>query len=171
MTIEELRKIPLSGLMPMGAIIGDICGSKYEGRHSGIKHMPETLIDDDCIFTDDTVMTVACANGISRGLKKINYESFVDNYKYQDIIRSEINDCIKEFALKYPHAGYGRAFKNWLKNGCRKPYGSFGNGSAMRCSFAGWAADSLDEAKILGRLTAEPTHDHPLGRNNIKHDF
>ncbi len=161
MNKEYLHQIPLSGLMPLGAIIGDICGSRYERRN--IKYMPETLIDDYCRFTDDTVMTIACANGIKKGIKKIDRDMLLHDKNMQSIVRKEIAEEIKSFGLKYPNAGYGKSFMNWLNSDGRSPYGSFGNGSAMRCSYAGWNAESLEEARLLGRLTAEPTHDHPLG--------
>lgn len=163
MNINYLNQIPKSGLMPLGAVIGDICGSKYEGRRCGIKHKPKTLIDPDCCFTDDTVMTIACANGIVEGLKLVNRDEFLQDKNQQKIVIDKIADKIYEFALKYPNAGYGSSFKRWAASANRQPYKSFGNGSAMRCSYAGWAAKSLEEAKLLGRLTAEPTHNHPLG--------
>ena len=64
---------------------------------------------------------------------------------------------------KYPDAGYGRKFLCWLREKDPKPYGSCGNGSAMRVSAAGWLFDTLEETREKARLTAEVTHDHPEG--------
>ena len=67
------------------------------------------------------------------------------------------------FGRTYPSIGYGARFFAWLFQEDPKPMGSWGNGSAMRASFAGWMARSLEEAEALGRVTAMPTHDHPEG--------
>jgi ADP-ribosylglycohydrolase len=63
----------------------------------------------------------------------------------------------------YPYAGYGVKFDRWLQEGLREPYGSFGNGSAMRVSSVGWLYNTLDETRRIARLTAEVTHNHPEG--------
>ncbi len=163
MNMNILNKIPKSGLMPLGAVIGDICGSKYEGRRKGIKFKPNTLIDPDCRFTDDTVMTIACANGLMDGIKLVNRDELPYSNNQQKIMINKIVEYIRKFSLKYPDAGYGGGFVKWVIAGGNVPYRSYGNGSAMRCSYAGWLAASVEEAKLLGRLTAEPTHNHPLG--------
>ena len=67
------------------------------------------------------------------------------------------------FGQRYPRAGYGGRFRRWLASADSKPYGSWGNGSAMRASYAGWAAESLAEAEKLGEISAKVTHDHPEG--------
>jgi ADP-ribosylglycohydrolase len=54
-------------------------------------------------------------------------------------------------------------FGKWLIENNPQPYNSFGNGSAMRVSAAGWLATSLEEAMRLARLTSEVTHNHPEG--------
>jgi ADP-ribosylglycohydrolase len=81
----------------------------------------------------------------------------------QDIVEKEIALSVKQFARKYPHAGYGHNFKEWLRSDSLESYGSFGNGSAMRVSFAGWYASSLEEAQLLAHLSARITHSHELG--------
>ncbi len=43
------------------------------------------------------------------------------------------------------------------------PYGSYGNGSAMRVSSAGWLFDTLEETRHMARLTAEGSHNRPEG--------
>ena len=63
----------------------------------------------------------------------------------------------------YPHAGYGGMFRRWLHTENPNPYGSFGNGSAMRVSAAGWLFDTLDKTLEMAKVTAEVTHNHPEG--------
>ena len=43
------------------------------------------------------------------------------------------------------------------------PYGSCGNGSAMRVSSAGWLYESLEDTRKAAALSAKITHDHPEG--------
>ena len=64
---------------------------------------------------------------------------------------------------EYPHAGYGGMFRRWLHAENPNPYGSFGNGSAMRVSAAGWLFDTLDKTLEMAKVTAEVTHNHPEG--------
>ena len=135
-----------------GAILGDIIGSPYEfDRGAKTKDFP--LFDKGAQFTDDTVMTIAVA------------EAFLD-------MTPEMDDTERRFLLVrklrawgngYPHAGYGYRFRQWLRSPHPVPYGSYGNGSAMRVSAAGWLFDDLDTTLAMARLSAEVTHDHPEG--------
>ena len=135
-----------------GAILGDIIGSPYEfDRGSKTKNFP--FFDKGCGFTDDTVMTIA----VAEGLMKIGADAD------DDVIKGAITDTMHKWGAKYPNAGYGSNFGTWLHLKDKKPYNSFGNGSAMRVSAAGWLAETLDEARRLARLTAEVTHNHPEG--------
>ena len=61
------------------------------------------------------------------------------------------------------HAGYGGMFGRWLRAEHPQPYGSFGNGSAMRVAAAGWLFDTLDKTMEMAKVTAEVTHNHPEG--------
>ena len=63
----------------------------------------------------------------------------------------------------YPDVGYGGTFRKWIRSNDPKPYGSFGNGAAMRVSPAGFAAKSLDEAKAMSKAVTKVTHNHPEG--------
>ncbi len=126
----------------IGAIIGDIVGSVYEWDNIKTKSFP--LFRDDCFFTDDTVMTCAVAKAIMNGGKKDNFI-----------------DCMKELGQMYPDAGYGVGFYYWLFSDNRKPYNSYGNGSAMRVSPCAWIKGN--EFKELAELSAEVTHNHPQG--------
>ena len=110
----------------LGAIAGDIIGSIYE--HWPIKTKEFPLFGQGCTFTDDTVLTVAVAKAIH------------ENRPYRD--------TMLELGRTYPHAGYGANFREWLYFTKGQPYGSWGNGSAMRVSPVGWAFDSTEQ--VLG---------------------
>lgn len=129
----------------IGAICGDIIGSSHEFRP--IKTKDFKLFDAYSVFTDDTVMTLAIASWLIKDKDSI------------DVLVSEI----KKFGHKYPNAGYGRMFKDWLNQDNPKAYGSWGNGSAMRVSPVSWAAESLEESQKLAEMSAIVTHNHPEG--------
>ena len=75
---------------------------------------------------------------------------------------------LKTYGRRFPRAGYGGSFRRWLASESSEPYNSWGNGSAMRVSFAGWAARSLEEAEVLAELSAAVTHNHPEGVKGAK---
>lgn len=130
----------------LGAIIGDIVGSTRE-RHN-IKTEDFELVPNGSHFTDDTVMTLAVA------------EWLMSDSRHS---AKTLVECMQRLGRKYPHAGYGGKFRKWLMSDNPQPYGSFGNGSAMRVSPVGLYANSLDEALELARITASVTHNHPEG--------
>jgi ADP-ribosylglycohydrolase len=70
---------------------------------------------------------------------------------------------MKEYYRHYPGAGYGGMFRAWAASPGSGPYGSFGNGSAMRVSPVGFAYGSLEEVLEKARESAAVTHDHPEG--------
>ena len=135
----------------LGAILGDIVGSPYEFDHNNYKHKDFPLLSEKSHFTDDTVMTVAVARGLIAG-KGIPERTF-----------EETKSEMRIWGETYPHAGYGGMFRRWLHAENPKPYGSFGNGSAMRVSAAGWLFDTLDKTLEMAKVTAEVTHNHPEG--------
>ncbi|MCR5358413.1 MAG: ADP-ribosylglycohydrolase family protein [Thermoguttaceae bacterium] len=136
-----------------GAILGDIIGSPYEFDMGGkTKDFP--LFSRESYFTDDTVMTVA----VAEALLDIGKDAADD-----DEIRAALVESLKKWGRKYPDAGYGARFIGWIHLDHPKPYRSFGNGSAMRCSAAGWLYDSLDRTRRMARLTADVSHNHPEG--------
>lgn len=137
----------------LGAIIGDIVGSVYEFNNIKTKDFP--LFRDDCFFTDDTVMTCAVAEAIMNGGER---DGFID--------------AMKKYGRMYPNAGYGGNFGRWLFSDDRKPYNSYGNGSAMRVSPCAWIWDCGFTARTgmypsnaynMTKLSAEVTHNHPEG--------
>lgn len=146
----------------LGAVCGDVAGSIYEGTNIKAKQPRENLIKLKSRFTDDTVMTCAVAEGIMNALMKMPY-NWMEAPEHREIIMDEVKNAMVLYGRKYPWAGYGGGFKKWLKADVQKPYQSYGNGSAMRASYAGWAARTLEEAKELAELSAAVTHDHPEG--------
>lgn len=135
----------------IGAIFGDIVGSVYE--FDNVKTKEFQLFTDKCKFTDDTVMTVAVADALMQFDKVSDLEAFK-----KVLIRT-----MHRYGKKYPRAGYGGHFRMWLRTEETEPYGSYGNGSAMRVSPVAWNANSLDEALALAKASAEVTHNHPEG--------
>ena len=138
----------------LGAIIGDIIGSPYEWHN--IKTKDFELFRHRCRFTDDSVMTIAVAEAL---MEAKHQEVLDDEAKVKKLLVASM----KKWGLKYPEAGYGRSFFNWLISEDSEPYNSWGNGSAMRVSPAGWMADNIINTRKLARWTAEVTHNHPEG--------
>ena len=135
----------------IGAILGDMIGAPYEfDRGNKTKDFP--LFSRGSQFTDDSVMTVAVA------------EALISSYdKSDDEIRTALVDSMQKWGKRYPHAGYGGMFSQWLIKKDPKPYGSFGNGSAMRVSSAGWLYDDIDTTRKIAAITADVTHNHLEG--------
>lgn len=130
----------------LGAIVGDIVGSVYEFHNT--KDYNFHMFTPRSRFTDDTVMTCAVTKWLT-----------TDDSHSKDSLVS----CMQELGQKYPNAGYGGRFMNWLFLDNPQPYGSWGNGSGMRVSPVGYYAKSLDEAMELAKTSAEVTHNHPEG--------
>ena len=133
----------------IGAIIGDIVGSRFEWDN--IKTKAFELFTPDCSFTDDSVMTLAVAQAILNSGGDL------------DALEREAVACMRALGKRYPLAGYGGRFTMWLLSKNPKPYNSFGNGSAMRVSPCGFAAKTLDEAVAMADAVTKVTHDHPEG--------
>lgn len=134
-----------------GAIAGDMIGAPYEFDMSPkVKEFP--LFSTGSQFTDDSVMTVAVAEALMDTIGQTD-----------DEVKAALIRSMKKWGTKYPDAGYGNMFYQWLHAADPKPYGSYGNGSAMRVSSAGWLYDTLEKTRHIARLTAEVTHNHPEG--------
>lgn len=139
----------------LGAIIGDIAGSSYEFHPLKGDWRDFPLFPEKSRPTDDTFMTLAIAEGLRKDASGSDLQNAL-------IVAMHL------YGEKYPKGGYGGRFRVWLREKSREPYNSFGNGSAMRASAAGWAARSLEEAKELATATAMPTHNHPEGVNGAR---
>ena len=135
----------------LGAITGDMVGAPYEFDRGGkTKEFPLWVKESN--FTDDTVMTVAVAQAL------MDTQGGSD-----DDILAAVQTSMQKWGKKYPFAGYGGMFRRWLVSRHPKPYGSFGNGSAMRVSAVGFMYDTLERTREVAALTAMVTHDHPEG--------
>ena len=133
----------------LGALIGDIVGSVYEWHNHKSKDFP--LFQPDCRMTDDSVMTAAVASAVLMGTE--------DLAQFQANVVAEM----RRLGRQHPRLGYGPRFEAWLANPDPQPYGSLGNGSAMRVSPVAWAAESLSQCLALAKASAEVTHNHPDG--------
>ena len=133
----------------LGAIIGDIVGSRFEWDNCRSKEFE--LFNNKCFPTDDSIMTLAVAQAI--------VESKED---YSDLSEKTV-EYMRKIGRNYPNCGYGGRFYDWMFSDNPKPYNSFGNGAAMRVSSAGFVSKSLEEARILSRKVTEVTHNHPEG--------
>lgn len=101
-------------------------------------------------------MTCAVANGLMNALSKVNVPVIV-NEEYDYLIEKTIVDSLVKYGKEYPNAGYGGSFKRWIWSDEHSPYNSWGNGSAMRVSYAGWVARTLFEAEHFAELSARVT--------------
>jgi len=139
----------------LGAIIGDIVGTPYEFNNIKTKNFQFFGKNSEC--GDDTVMTVAVAEAIMNGGST---DDFIDT--------------MRKWGRAIPGAGYGGMFSDWLYSDTREPYGSWGNGSAMRvapCAQYVWThadaadrlEDTLSQATELAKRSAQVTHNHPEG--------
>jgi ADP-ribosylglycohydrolase len=129
----------------IGAVVGDVLGSVYEQMTAKRTDIP--LFHYLSRPTDDSVMTLAIAAAIVR----TNGEE------------PDYAGWMRRLGRAYPHAGYGGHFKRWIDDAHAGPYGSWGNGSAMRVSAAGWAYKSVERVLEEAAASAAVTHDHPEG--------
>lgn len=127
----------------IGAIIGDVIGSRFEFNNTRDYHF--NLWDDSCSYTDDTICTLAIADAILTG----------ESYKSK----------LLEWCNTYPHpmGDYGGRFAQWIHSEDPQPYNSFGNGAAMRVSPVAWAFNDLEDVKREAEKTAAVSHNHPEG--------
>ncbi|KPK56145.1 MAG: hypothetical protein AMS22_02140 [Thiotrichales bacterium SG8_50] len=125
----------------LGAIAGDIIGSVYEA--APIKTTQFPLFGSRSRFTDDTVLSVAIAQAILSG--------------------EDYAGALQRYGRRYPDAGYGVRFYSWLFSESPMPYGSWGNGAAMRVSPVGFAFDSVEQVLAEAKRSAAVTHNHPEG--------
>lgn len=132
----------------LGAMIGDIVGSKYEFNNTFDYDFE--MFGGGCDFTDDTICTVAIADAIQNGR---NYQ-----------------ESLLDWCRRYPSpkGAYGGRFAGWIRSLDPQPYNSFGNGSAMRVSPVAWLFDDLSQVLEEAEKTALPTHNHPEGIKGAK---
>lgn len=133
----------------LGAIIGDIVGSRFEWDNYRAKDFE--FYTSKCFATDDSIMTISLAKAI-----------LISKPDFSDLEENAIK-CMQDIGRHYPGCGYGGSFYHWIFTDNPKPYNSFGNGAAMRVSAAGFAARSLEETKLLSHKITVVSHNHPEG--------
>jgi len=134
----------------LGAIIGDIAGSRFEWHNIKRKEFELLTSLHGCMPTDDSIMSLAIAQALLEA-------------KNDDALSHVAIRNMQKLGRMYPDAGYGGHFFLWLYEKNPKPYNSFGNGSAMRVGACGFAAQSIDEAKAFSHAVTKVTHNHPEG--------
>jgi len=162
----------------IGAIIGDIVGSRFEFRNH--RSTEFELFSKKCTVTDDSIMTLAVAKAIMETDKEVYNEceycedkndkdtndkdtNIVQNVSYLNRLSLNTIKYMQLIGRKYPHCGYGGNFRRWMFNDNPQPYGSYGNGAAMRISPVHKIAKSLEEVKLLSRAVTEISHNHVEG--------
>ena len=130
-----------------GAILGDVIGSKYEWNN--IKTKEFELFDKNLRPTDDSIMTLAVADAL------------IESEKDPKVLKEILVDHMVTLGRQYEDCGFGGKFYKWIMTDNHEPYGSFGNGAAMRISPVGFVADSIDEAKELSKIVTDVSHNHP----------
>jgi type I restriction enzyme M protein len=142
----------------LGAIIGDIVGSRFEFNNHRSKDF--ALFVPGCSATDDSIMTLAVAKALMETAKQIEVGLSPEYYQ----LLSELTvRFMQGIGRKYPNCGYGGMFSRWMFSNNPQPYNSFGNGAAMRISPAGFAASSESEAIRLSEAITAVSHNHPEG--------
>jgi len=135
----------------IGAICGDIIGSVFEWHN--VKSENFELFNRESRLTDDTVMTVAVADKL---LNSKNSHGFIDNTSSA----KEYAARFRQYYSRYPHAGFGQMFTDWVKSGGSLKQKSYGNGAAMRVSPIGYAFDNLNAILKEAYLSCIYTHNH-----------
>lgn len=133
----------------LGALIGDFVGSRFEWEN--IKTKEFDLFHPQCDFTDDSIMTIAVAEALSKTAPT-----------FGDLERQTVQSMLF-WGRRYPDKGYGGSFYQWLQNDNPQPYNSYGNGAAMRVSPCGWAGKNIESVKRLAHAVTKISHNHPEG--------
>ncbi|MDR0672400.1 MAG: ADP-ribosylglycohydrolase family protein [Zoogloeaceae bacterium] len=139
----------------LGAILGDIAGSRFEFNNHRSKEFE--LFAPGCRVTDDSVMTLAVANAIMTA-----------GAEDGERLAAATVSAMQTLGRKYPFCGFGARFAQWLESAHPAPYQSYGNGAAMRVSPAALAARTGEEALRLAHIVTAVTHDHPEGLKGAK---
>lgn len=133
----------------IGAVIGDIAGSRFEFHNHRSKEF--RMFHPRCSFTDDSVMTLALCDALLKSAQN------------PEELSTQAVKSMQAIGRPYPHSGYGGRFFYWMYDDNPQPYRSYGNGAAMRVGGCGWAGNSIEEVKALSKAVTEVTHNHPEG--------
>ena len=152
----------------LGAIIGDIVGSRFEFHNHRSKEFD--LFGKGCFATDDSIMTLAVAQAIMETTQEAVYspEESGAAEPFRKLLCTHTVRCMQDVGRHYPNCGYGGRFHQWMFSDDPQPYHSFGNGAAMRVSPAGFAARDAEEALFLAEAVTAVTHNHPEGIKGAK---
>ncbi|MCR3923084.1 MAG: ADP-ribosylglycohydrolase family protein [Firmicutes bacterium] len=145
----------------LGAIIGDIVGSRFEFNNHRYKEFE--LFSKECQATDDSIMTLAVAKAIMIATSSKNPCLHGYDRDYYALVESMVVKYMQEIGRKYPNCGYGGMFSRWVFSEEPQPYHSFGNGAAMRISPVGFVATTEDAAIRLSEAVTGVTHNHDEG--------
>ncbi len=146
-TIKRINmKRRIGNMKNIGAVIGDIVGSRFEFHN--IKTKEFDLFSSESRPTDDSVLTIACMDWLING----------DRSSDESAVK-----FLRKWSRRYPNAGFGGMFYKWMRASDPKPYNSCGNGSAMRISPVGWLCDSEEEVIRVSNIFTRTTHNHIEG--------
>lgn len=157
--------------MTYGACFGDAAGVPYEfGKLSESErlHFNQDIRKTAArgVGSDDSVMTCAVAKTLTE-YADIDH-SLVFDAKWKSDFKKTLVRNMTSIGRLFPSCGYGGSFMRWVMLDAPAPYGSWGNGSAMRVSPVGWFADSEDECMEIAKLTADVSHDHIEGERGAQ---
>lgn len=141
----------------LGAIIGDIVGSRFEFNNYRKKDFE--FFDSACEATDDSVMTLAIGKALVETAKV--YDEIDEDFL--NLLENNSIKFMQEIGKRYPNCGFGGRFFCWVFNDNPEPYNSFGNGSAMRVSPVAYFGKTIDKVKELSETVTKVTHNHPEG--------
>ena len=147
----------------LGAIIGDIVGSRFEWHNHKDKHFE--LFTEDCRMTDDSIMTIAVAKALmetEKALKSVANGQERNN-EYYILLEKMSIQYMQAFGRRYPDCGFSRAFFQWIISDDPQPYNSYGNGAAMRVSPVAYVGRTQKEIQHLSETVTGVSHDHAEG--------
>jgi type I restriction enzyme M protein len=147
----------------LGAIIGDIVGSRFEWNNHKDKHFE--LFTEDCRMTDDSIMTLAVAKALMETEKAMEYVADGQewNSEYYILLEKMSIGYMQAFGRRYPDCGFSRAFFQWIISDDPKAYNSFSNGAAMRISPVAYVGRSEKEMQRLSKTVTGVSHNHAEG--------
>ena len=150
----------------LGAIVGDIVGSRFEFHNHRDKEFD--LFVPECFATDDSIMTLAVAKAIMDATKAKAQNDFGCGEGFNTCLSDLTVKYMQEIGRKYPNCGFGGMFYQWVFSDNPEPYNSYGNGAAMRVSPAGFVAKDEWEAEELAEIVTKVTHNHDEGIKGAK---
>ncbi len=152
----------------LGAIIGDIVGSRFEFDNHKSKEFE--LFHESCFATDDSIMTLALAKAFMETENSVEppIEMFQNNYRYLELLQKNAIKHMQRLGRKHPDCGFGGMFAKWIISDNPEPYNSYGNGAAMRVSPAGFLARTEEEAEEFSEAVTSVSHNHEEGMLGAK---